>query len=156
MLIYQNRAGYAIWETWGTEMLNAIGGRRELDMSDFTEPTLFVKLGKELTLEKARKPGVRPYDLYERVRGEWALSLECARTFGLVLAVCEGEVVEAYRVVGWFRAGETMHHKHTFTPNEGRVEFVGSLAEDAVRQRFVGRSMRDIFTGSNPVRYIEP
>lgn len=125
-------------------------------MSDFAEPTLLVKLGKELTLEKARKLGVHLCNLYERVRGEWALSLERARTFGLALAFCEGEVVEAYRFAGWFRASETMHYEFPFTPNEGRVELVGNLAEDAVRQRFNGRSVRDIFTGNNPVRYIEP
>lgn len=75
---------------------------------------------------------------------------KCAWTFGFVLAVCDGEVVEAHRVAGWFRAGETMHYEFSFTTNEERVEFVGNLAEDAVRQRFNDRSVRGIFSGSKP------
>ncbi|WP_455137531.1 hypothetical protein [Thermophilibacter sp.] len=122
----------------------------ELAERDFDEPTLLIKLS-DVDDETLRNK----YRLYERTRGEWAASLERVRDIRLALAVVGGRVVEVYRVAGWFRSAETMHIDPDFSPASGRVEFVGNLASQELRDRYRGRAAHDLFSGRNPIRYIK-
>lgn len=121
----------------------------QLRESDFDEPAVLIKITNV-------DPSVlvSRYELYDRVRGEWAISLERVRNVRLALGVHDGRIVEAYRVAGWFYAGEVMRRDDGFVPSEGRVEFVGSLASDGLRERYRDRAVTDLFRGQNPIRYV--
>ena len=94
------------------------------------------------------------YELYERVRREWAVSLGRVRNIRLALGVYDSKVVEVYRVAGWFHTGELMRPDGDIPPAEGRVEFVGNLASDDLRERYKDRLVTDLFHGQNPIRYV--
>lgn len=121
----------------------------QLRESDFDEPAVLIKITNVDPSVLASR-----YELYERVRGEWAISLERARNVRLALGVHGGHIVEAYRVAGWFYAGEVMRRDDGFVPSEGRVEFVGNLACDELRERYRGRAVTNLFRGQNPIRYV--
>lgn len=121
----------------------------QLRESDFDEPAIFIKItGVDSSVLRSR------YGLYERVRREWAVSLERVRNIRLALGVHDGKVVEVYRVAGWFHTGEVMRRDGDIPPAEGRVEFVGNLASDELRERYRDRLVTDLFHGQNPIRYV--
>lgn len=125
------------------------GHDEQLQESDFDEPAILIKITNiEPTLLASR------YELYERVRGEWAVSLDRVRDVQLALGVYDGRVVEVYRIAGWFHSGEVMRRDESFVPSVGRVEFVGGLASDELRKRYKGRIVTGLFRGQNPIRYV--
>lgn len=76
------------------------------------------------------------------------------RNIRLALGVHDGKVVEVYRVAGWFYTGEIMRPDGDFPPTEGRVEFVGNLASDELRERYKDRLVTDLCHGQNPIKYV--
>lgn len=126
----------------------AIPIRHELTESDFDEPAVLIKI------TGADPSKMSSYDLYDRVRGEWAASLDRMRNVRLALGVCEGRAIEVYRVAGWFYAGEVMRQDEGFVSADGRIEFVGNLASEALRRRYKDRLVTDLFHGQNPIKYV--
>jgi hypothetical protein len=82
------------------------------------------------------------------------------------MAIYRGIVREIYEIAAWLPAGSTMTAFGTtsnvaevdtqLTVDEcNRFEFVGRVADERIRRRYIGRSVRDYFaTGSqNPIKY---
>lgn len=121
----------------------------QLRESDFDEPAILIKIiNVESSVLRSR------YGLYERVRREWAVSLDRVRNIRLALGVHDGRIVGVYRVAGWFQTGEIMRPDGDIPPAEGRVEFVGNLASEELRKRYKDRLVTDLFHGQNPIRYV--
>lgn len=80
-----------------------------------------------------------PHGLYDVTCGEWRMRLERAQHIRLVLAVFGNRVVEVYRAAAWFPAGTTMMRRRDWPGEPGRLEFVGNVAPESVRQRHLGR-----------------
>lgn len=121
----------------------------QLRESDFDEPAILIKITNvDLSVLRSR------YGLYERVRREWAVSLDRVRNIRLALGVHDGRVVGVYRVAGWFQTGEIMRPDGDIPPAEGRVEFVGNLASEELCERYKNRLVTDLFHGQNPIRYV--
>jgi len=104
-------------------------------------------------------PGMSDDELYDATRGHWKLGprRELAE---LALAVVAGVVHEVYRIESWHRAGTTPSATaiHTSAPPD-RWEFVGKPAEEALRSKYVGRSVKGVkgyFSqgNQNPIRYV--
>lgn len=121
-----------------------------LQESDFDEPAVL------LNLRKTYHEGIGAHDLYEVARGEWRMRLERAQHIGLVLAVFSNRVVEVYRAAAWFPAGTTMMRRRDWPGEPGRLEFVGNIAPNEIRQKYLGRFTADLASSQNPVRYIWP
>ena len=130
-------------------MVASIDAAVQLRESDFDEPAILIKITNvDSSVLSSR------YGLYERVRREWTARLDRVRNIRLALGVHDGKVVEVYRVAGWFHTGEIMRPDGDFPPTEGRVEFVGNLASDELRERYKDRLVTDLFHGQNPIRYV--
>ncbi len=130
-------------------MVTSVDAATQLRESDFDEPAILIKITNvDSSVLSSR------YGLYERVRREWAVSLDRVRNFRLALGVHDGRVVEVYRVAGWFHTGELMRRDGDIPPAEGRVEFVGNLASEELRERYKDRLVTDLFYGQNPIRYV--
>lgn len=123
---------------------------RPLQERDFDEPAVL------LSLKNTYHDGIDPHALYEVTRGEWRMRLERAQQIGLALAVFNNRVVEVYRTAAWFPAGTTMMRRRDWPGETGRLEFVGNIAPESVRQRYLGRSVAPLIVSRNPVRYIWP
>lgn len=130
-------------------MMTSADTAMQLRESDIDEPAILIKITNvDSSVLRSR------YGLYERVRREWAVSLDRVRSIRLALGVHDGKVVEVYRVAGWFHTGELMRLDGDIPPAEGRVEFVGNLASDEMRERYKDRLVTDLFHGQNPIRYV--
>lgn len=121
-----------------------------LQESEFDEPAVL------LNLRKTYREGMSAHDLYEATRGEWKMSLKSVQNIRLVLAVFEKRVVEVYRAAAWFPAGKTMMRRRDWPGKPGRLEFVGNVAPNEIRQKYLGRFTADLASAQNPVRYIWP
>ena len=130
-------------------MMASIDAPKQLRESDFDEPAILIKITNVDSSVLCSR-----YGLYERVRREWAARLDRVRNIRLALGVHDGKVVEVYRVAGWFHTDEIMRPDGDYPPTEGRVEFVGNLASDELRERYKGRLVTDLFHGQNPIKYV--
>jgi hypothetical protein len=88
-------------------------------------------------------------DIYKCARGTWRVNRHRVDRAQYALAVYHGEVIEVYEIHGWFDAGTT---PNSFGPAPGRSEFVGSVALDEVRDKYIGKHMSERSWGQ-PVRY---
>lgn len=84
-----------------------------------------------------------PIDLYDATRGIWRIGPDREKV-ELAFAVFEGVVREVYRVTQWFPAGTTfstrMNEDDDLRDPE-RWEFVGLLAEDKLRKKYIDGSV---------------
>ena len=130
-------------------MMTSVDVATQLRESDFDEPAILIKITNvDSSVLSSR------FGLYERVRREWAVSLDRVRNIWLAFGIHDGRVVEVYRVAGWFHTGEIMRPDGDFPPAECRVEFVGNLASEELRERYKGHLVTDLFHGQNPIRYV--
>jgi hypothetical protein len=113
------------------------------------EPSLLIRI------PVLYEPSLSTEELYDCTRGVWKLGdrREGAR---FALAVIDGVVLEVYAIKRWLPAGTTSYAKRSDISVEGRWEFVGDVAPEAVRSKYKGRSVRSYlplgFQG--PVRYV--
>lgn len=74
------------------------------------------------------------------------------------LSVYEGMVLEVYEIMEWFPALSTYMVTRSSHPDnvEKRYEFVGKIADESVRKRYVNKSVKSFFKQgeSNPFKYI--
>ncbi|HZT59504.1 MAG TPA: hypothetical protein VFA21_12915 [Pyrinomonadaceae bacterium] len=88
-------------------------------------------------------------NIYKCTRGTWKLSKDRASKARYALGVYRGMILEVYEIDEWFNAGTT---PDSFGPAEGRYEFIGKVAPDEIRDRYVGKRLPERFHG-NPIRY---
>lgn len=101
--------------------------------------------------------GITAEELYEVTRGVWKIS---KRREGVryAFAIFRGVVREVYCVDGWFPAGSTAYF--TRSAEEVNVperwEFVGHVAGQAVREKYIDKSVSSyLFSSSqNPLKYV--
>jgi hypothetical protein len=121
---------------------------------DITHPVMLI------TINNLFRNGMSALELYEATRGIWRNhSLDRLAGVKYVCSVFEGVVKEVYEPELWRPAQASGYEtRATFTPEdlEGRFEFVGKLAPDDIRKRYIDKSVRDyIMQGSqNPCRYV--
>ncbi len=74
------------------------------------------------------------------------------------LAVYKGTVVEVYKITHWAIAGTYPMQTRQLDPKrcEGRIEFIGSIAEQKVRNKYIDRDVSQLFKfgDANPVKTI--
>jgi hypothetical protein len=113
-----------------------------------------------ITINRLYRNGMTAGELYEATRGVWANhSLERLAGVRLVFAVFEGIVREVYKPELWRPAGTVGYDtRPPLTPEDikGRVEFVGKLAPDEVRKRYINTSVRHLIGlgAQNPCKYV--
>jgi hypothetical protein len=117
-----------------------------------TEPAMLINI------RKAFRYGLTVQELYDYTRSAWKLG---KRRNGVryALSVYQGIVREVYLVAGWVRGGGTMRSVSADGRQRefrDRWEFVGKVAEDAVRRKYVGKSVVHYLPAGaqNPVRYV--
>lgn len=99
--------------------------------------------------------GMTPQELYEATRGIWVLNPNLHET-QYAFAVFDGVVREVYEIAQWFPAGTTAYFTREVEPVEGRWEFVGRIADEITRKRYVLKSVSEFFPHgtANPIRYV--
>jgi hypothetical protein len=95
--------------------------------------------------------------LFEATRGVWKVGPRRGSA-RYALALFRGEVKEVYSIEGWQPAGTATYETRDVTDIRvpGRWEFRGRPADDAVRSKYLGRSVKAYLrSGSrNPIVYV--
>jgi uncharacterized protein len=99
-----------------------------------------------IRINRLYRHNMSPVELYEATRGVWRLGAR-RNNAAYALAVFEGVVREVYAILAWQPAGSTpyLSRVHAEMPTEGRWEFTGEPAGEAIRAQYVGRSVASYF-----------
>lgn len=115
-------------------------GAREaaLEEAPIADPVILVRINR------LYRPNMSPDELYEVTRSAWVVGDRRERA-RYALAVFEGQVLEVYHIERWQQA-ETA----------GRWEFRGHVADESIRDEYVGRSVRYYLRAANqnPIVYV--
>lgn len=106
--------------------------------------------GKALIINIAKSFSYKltPEELYNKTRSAWQLDKKRREEVKYVLSVYKSIVKEVYEVKGWFKFGETIIDRNLeIKENEKKKsEFVGKIAEENIRKKFVGKSISNKFS----------
>lgn len=101
--------------------------------------------------------GMSDVELYDATRSAWKVGDRADRA-ELAMAVFDGVVREVYRISQWLPGGSTFNTRRDGRGIErpDRWEFVGTLAEDKLRERYVNRYVGHLFSqgAQNPISYV--
>ena len=124
---------------------------KSVNRADITEPAVLIRV------PHAFRPGMSDLELYEATRGVWKIGSRREQV-RYAFAVVDGEVREAYQIDRWQPAHKSVYITRTLDPGgaQGRWECAGRPAPDAIRNRYVGRSVAHYFKKSaqNPIMYV--
>jgi hypothetical protein len=104
--------------------------------------------------------GMTSDELYDATRRAWRLSEGHCQDAKYALAVFQGDVKEVYEIEGWDREGttpdKTKINPNPPNPHSGRLEFLGKLADNTIRDKYLFKSVRQYLPkGSRfPVHYV--
>ena len=115
------------------------------------EPALLIRINQ------LYEPGMSAGELYDATRGVWVLGGRRVKV-RYACAVVGGSIVEVYTIDKWHPAGSTPYSSRVIDLPRylGRWEFTGQVAPDAVRNKYLGRSVAHYFCrgAANPVMYV--
>lgn len=99
--------------------------------------------------------GMTPQELYDVTRGVWVMN-PVLHNPKYAFAVFDGVVREVYEIAQWFSAGTTAYFTRDVDPGDDRWEFVGRVADETIRERYLLKSVRGFFPNgtANPIRYV--
>jgi uncharacterized protein len=162
-----SRVETALIELFGVNRLtNVVKGRFSTDyprrpLTDFimehapqqvevTDPALLIRINLYF------KYGMSAQELYENTRGVWVVG-ERRNQARYAMAVYAGIVREVYEIESWHPAGTTTYATRSQSElakeKNKRWEFVGSVAIESIRFKYVGHSVAHLFRKGqqNPV-----
>lgn len=112
---------------------------QELTYRDIQDNLVIIKINKLYS------PDLSELELYEVTRGCWARKIESVQDAEYCLAVCNGEVVEVYKIDYWDKAGTSEYLTRSIEPENGRIEFTGAVASETIRKKYIGKSVKGLF-----------
>jgi uncharacterized protein len=135
-------------------------GRRPIDeavamytgkKAEIREPAILIRIND------LYRYGMSPVELYDATRSAWVTGPR-REDAQYAFAVFEGVVREVYRIAGWLRGGKTFNARYDGRQQRrpGRWEFVGTVAEESIRKRYVNRYVGYLFSrgAQNPITYV--
>ena len=115
------------------------------------EPTILIRINL------LYRYGMSPVELYDATRSAWKVGSRADQA-ELAMAVFDGVVREVYQISEWLEAGTTFNTRKDGRGigRPGRWEFVGILADDHIRKRYVNRYVGHLFSqgAQNPISYV--
>jgi hypothetical protein len=111
-----------------------------------------------INVAKAFHYGMSPQALYDATRSAWKVNPEGRiRHARFALSVYRGVIREVYEIATWVCGGSTMRStdadgRHEDIP--GRWEFVGRVADEEVRRKYLGCAADSLVGNQNPILYV--
>lgn len=121
--------------------------------ANIREPAILIRITKLYRFDMS------DVELYDATRSAWKVGIKRERA-ELALAVFEGVVREVYAITAWLPGASTFNSVQADEAGEARRrrrwEFVGTIAADDVRRRYINRYVGHLFTkgAQNPIAYV--
>lgn len=135
--------------------LNDRFSNKVIRREDIDENVLLIRINQQYHY------GMTDFELYEATRISWVVNKERSNKLQYVFAVYNGMIKEVYQITAWLPAFSTMN---TLTVDEEiirkdkekRMEFVGVIAPDEIRNKYLGGIVSNLFAhgNSNPILYV--
>ena len=128
--------------------------RQVLNPDDITENIILIRINQMYHY------GMSLFDIYEKTRCCWKVNLDQANKVQYALSVYDGMVIECFKVLQWVKAFTTLHNfdrpEENREKDEQRYEFIGNIAEEPIRKKYVGKVVSDLFPkgNQNPIKYV--
>lgn len=103
-----------------------------------SEPAILIRINQQFHY------GMKPIELYDATRGIWRIGTDREKV-QLAFAVFQGVVREVYKIATWLPAGSTLSTRHEDLNDSERWEFVGAVADAAIRKKYVDGSVAHYF-----------
>ncbi len=127
---------------------------KKIVADDITDNVVIIRINRSYN------PDMSALQLYDITRGCWRRKIESVDSAKYAFAAYRGEVVEVYRIDHWCHASKLNRETLPYDPetDRDRIGFIGSVADEEVRHRFVGRSVKEFFKRGDigPVKLIKP
>ena len=98
--------------------------------------------------------GISAEALYDYTRGIWYRSLKSVSGAEYALSVVNTIVVEVYKIDHWMPGTKAVFKTRKVDLKEAarRIAFVGKVADDPIRNRYIGKSVSHLYerNASNP------
>jgi uncharacterized protein len=118
-----------------------------------------------INISQMYRYGMTAIELYDATRKSWVVGTR-RNEVQFAMALYRGIIREVYEIATWLPAGSTMTGLGTTsnvvekappaeTKESTRFEFVGRIANESIRRRYVGQSVRKYFAvgSQNPIKY---
>ncbi len=107
-----------------------------------------------INLNQTYRTGISAGELYDCTRGIWRVGCDRASSAQFAFAIYRGNVKEVYEITQWEKELSTDYKYRRPTPTKlkNRFEFVGKIASENIREKYVGKQMPELH-GQNPIRY---
>lgn len=117
---------------------------------DIEEPSILIRINQEF------RYSMTEMELYDFTRGYWKINTNRAQNAKYAFAVYNGIIQEVYAIKIWLKAGESMNIRGKAEDIDDRVEFIGNIAEEEIRQKYKFKSVESYFRkgNANPIMYI--
>ena len=133
---------------YGRATLEDLVSRYQPEEAEIRHKVVFLKLAQTY------RKGMPANELYEAARGVWNFSPRYANDYDYAICVHEGLVVEVFRTHRWQKSDPANYPtRKDLVPSdfENTSEFVGEPAEPAVREHYIGKSVRTQFAAGGLV-----
>jgi hypothetical protein len=120
-----------------------------------TKPAVIEEPSLLIRVNKLYRHTMTPSELYDVTRGYWKVGPDRDKV-QLAMAVYARVIREVYVVEKWFPAGTTFTTRTDKDRyDSSRWEFVGRIANDSLRKKYVNLSVAHLFSASaqNPIQY---
>lgn len=129
----------------------------ELELSDSSGNVQFNEPGILIRISKLWRYDMTPIEVYDSTRSCWVLSRTKASQAKYAFAVYDYRIREVYQIHSWLPGGSTMiSYDRPEQPDPKRLEFVGVLAAENIRKKYIGKDVSKIFPkgAANPIQYV--
>ena len=109
-----------------------------------------------IKISQAYRENMTELELYEATRGYWKIDVKRAEKADYVFCVYKRIIKEIYKIKEWLPAGTIPRSTlpDAKVPTD-RYEFVGEVAEEAIRNKYIEKSIANLYRKgeANPIKY---
>ena len=124
-----------------------------LSVEDIADDIVIIKINRSYN------PNMSALELYDITRGCWKRRIDSVSSAKYALATVYCEVVEVYKIDYWLPSPALNRETIPYDAEveKRRIGFFGSVAEQKVREKFIGKSVNNFFKKgeANPVKLIK-
>ena len=124
-----------------------------LSVEDIADDIVIIKINRSYN------PSMSALELYDITRGCWKRRIDSVSSAKYALATVYCEVVEVYKIDYWLPSPALNRETIPYDAEveKRRIGFFGSVAEQKVREKFIGKSVKNFFKKgeANPVKLIK-
>ncbi len=115
------------------------------EKANILEPALLIKIKNTFSYSHTAN------ELYDATRQFWRIGADREKV-EYAFAVFDGTVQEVYKVISWHKAGTTFSSRTT--TKEDRWEFIGQIANEEIRSKYLYKDVSAITNNQSPFYYL--